>query len=74
MLERREFAVFKEGKDEACPDDELLQELAKEDVPNKRAFAIRIAVGTGADKLLNLQLQGLPVNEATQVSKPAFIG
>ena len=74
LLKRREFAVFKGGRDKACPDDKLLQELAKEDDPNKRAFAIRFAVSAGADRLLHLQLQGLPANEATLLSKPAFIG
>ena len=74
LLKRREFVVSKDGQDEACPEDELLKELAKEEDPTKRAFAIRFAVGVGADKSLNLQLQGLPASESTLTSKPAFIG
>jgi hypothetical protein len=74
LLKRREFAVYKQGLEEACPEDELLQELAKEEDPSKKAFALRFAVGAGADKLLVLQLQGLPASEASLTSKPAFIG
>jgi hypothetical protein len=74
LLARREFAVFKMGSDEACPEDEILQELAKEEDLSKKSFSVRFAVAAGVDGSLLLELQGLPAAEATLLSKPAFLG
>ena len=74
LLARREFAIFKDGVEDACPEDEVLQELAKEEDLSKKSFSVRFAVAAGADRRLNLELQGLPASEATLLSKPAFIG
>jgi hypothetical protein len=74
MLARREFVVFKDGSDEACEEDLLLQTLAGETDINKKSFAVRFGVTVGADRRPRLELQGLPASATTLESKPAFIG
>jgi hypothetical protein len=74
MLARREFVVFKGGVDEACPEDEILQELAKEEDTTKKGFSLRFAVVIGADRRPSLELQSLPAAKTVVDAKPAFTG
>ena len=74
LIERREFAVFKDGTEEATKVEELLAALESIDDAAKKAFAIRFGVGVGPDRKLVLELQGLPASEASLKSKPGLIG
>jgi hypothetical protein len=74
LIARREFQCFKFGSTEPCPEEEILQEQAKEEDVSKKAFCFRFAVVTGYDDQMRIELQGLPGNEATLLAKPAFLG
>jgi hypothetical protein len=74
MIARREFSCFKLDSETACGEDELLQEMAKEEDLSKKSFSFRFAVVAGLDSLMYLQLQGLPAAEATLLTKPVFLG
>ena len=74
LLARREFVVYKQGEDEACQEDHLLEVLATETDLAMKSFAFRFCVGVGADRRPTLELQGLPGGATTITSKPAFVG
>ena len=74
LLARREFVCYKVGVEEACPEEEVIRELAKEEDLTKKSFSLRFAVVAGHDGLMHLELQGLPATEATLTSKPALVG
>lgn len=74
LLARREFVCYRLGSEDACPEDELLQEAAKEEDAGKKDFSMRFAVVTNLEGAMVLELQGLPAGEDTLLSKPAFTG
>jgi hypothetical protein len=74
LLERREYAIWKDGEKVTIKEDVMLGDLEKEVDQAKKSFSIRFAVGVADDKTLRLELQGLPATESTLKGKPAFVG
>jgi hypothetical protein len=74
LVNRREFEVFRAEQEDKCPEDELLQEMAKEEDLSKKTFSFRFAVVIAADNRLSLEMQAMPASEAVLTSKPAFVG
>lgn len=74
LLARREFTCFRVGSEGPCQEDEILQEMAKEEDIGKKSFSLRFAVVAGHDNFLHLELQGLPAADTNLMSKPALVG